>query len=93
MNLRKHLAPAACVAVIAVVALVGCDSKYTEPFKDAPRSGIDNQTPMDVIEMSDGFSNVGAKCDGPNRVYVVFHNDNPYGSVAVVPNDPRCTGH
>lgn len=91
MKLRKHVAPAAVIATLAAVALVGCDSKYTEPFKDAPRSGNDNRAPMDVIEMSDGFSNVGAKCDGPNRVYVVFHNDNAYGSIAVVPNDPRCT--
>lgn len=40
--------------------------------------------------MSDGFSNLGTKCDHGNRVYVVYHGDNPYGSVAVVPADPTC---
>lgn len=45
-----------------------------------------------MIEMPDGFSNIASKCDGPNRVYVVFHSDSAYGSVAVVANDPRCTG-
>lgn len=41
--------------------------------------------------MPDGFSNLASKCDGPNRVYVIFHNDSAYGAVAVVANDPRCT--
>lgn len=31
-----------------------------------------------------------AKCDGPNRVYVVYHGDSKYGALAVLPNDPRC---
>jgi hypothetical protein len=42
--------------------------------------------------MPDGFSNVAHKCDGPDMVYVIFHNDGAYGSVAIAPNDPRCTG-
>ncbi len=49
--------------------------------------------PDDVVvfpEAVDGFSNVSAKCDGPNRVYVVYHGDSKYGTVAVAPNDPRC---
>jgi hypothetical protein len=83
---------AAATATITVLGLaVGCTNKYTEPFKDAPRSGQDNGAPMDVIRMSDGFSNVGAKCDGPNRVYVAYHGDQKYASLAVVANDPRCT--
>jgi hypothetical protein len=28
---------------------------------------------------------------GANRVYVVFHGDSAYGTVAVAPNDPRCS--
>ena len=73
---------------MTLLALAGC--KYTEPFKDAPVSGQNNGAPADLIRMPDGFSNVATKCDGPNRVYVVYHADSAYGSVAVVPNDPRC---
>lgn len=85
-----RLAAGAAAVVTAGLLLAGCSNKFTEPFKDAPRSGHDNGAPMDVIRMSDGFSNVGAKCDGPNRIYVAYHGDNKYASLAVVANDPRC---
>ena len=90
MNMsRKKIA-----AVIAGAALFGgaCNTgfaKITERFKDAPRGSVNNG-PGDIITMPDGFSNVSAKCDGPNRVYVVFHSNSAYGAVAVAPNDPRC---
>jgi hypothetical protein len=67
----------------------GCMDKQTEAYKDSGVSARNN-TPAQVIEMPDGFSNLSAKCDGPNMVYVIFHNNNNYGSVAVAPNDPRC---
>jgi hypothetical protein len=78
------------VAILALLALAGC-SKALEPFQDAPR-GSTNSQPADIITNPDGFSNVAAKCDGPNRVYVAFHGDSAYGAIAVVPNDPRCGG-
>lgn len=76
---------------LAAVLLAGC-AKATEPFHDAPRAAT-NTAPADIVTMPDGFSNVAAKCDGPNRVYVVFHGDSAYGTVAVAPNDPRCGGN
>lgn len=80
-------------AALLIFAMVGCGAdKAQEPFKDAPR-GNTNESPADIIQMPDGFSNVAAKCDGTNRVYVVFHGDNAYGTVAVAPNDPRCGGN
>lgn len=70
--------------------LAGCGAKkQTEQFKDAAR-GSTNSAAADIIEMPDGWANVAAKCDGPNRVYVIFHNDGAYGAVAVVKDDPRC---
>ncbi len=80
--------------IIAGAALFGgaCNTgfqKITERFSDAPRGEV-NKGPADIITMPDGFSNVSAKCDGANRVYVVFHSNSAYGSVAVAPNDPRC---
>ncbi|MFI5864754.1 hypothetical protein [Streptomyces sp. NPDC051546] len=88
---NRRLAIGGAIAATLALTLAGCGDKYAEPFKDAPRSGKDNGAPMDLVRMADGFSNVGSKCDGPNRVYVVYHGDNKYGSLAVVPNDLRCT--
>lgn len=82
------------LAILSVVVIGGtaCDpvGKATEPFKDAPRSDVVNNDPADTVTMPDGFNNVATKCDHGNRVYVTYHGDSPYGSVAVVPDDPTC---
>ncbi|MFL6077967.1 MAG: hypothetical protein ACJ73S_31770 [Mycobacteriales bacterium] len=94
MKLRRNLPRvAAGLAVLAALVLTaaGCGDKANEPFRDAPRSDTTNSSAAEVIEMPDGFNNLASKCDGPNRVYVTYHGDRAYGSVAVVPNDPRCT--
>jgi hypothetical protein len=82
------------VLLVFAAALFGgaCNTglnKITERFRDAPRGQINNG-PADIVTMPDGFSNVSSKCDGPNRVYVVFHSNSPYGAIAVAANDPRC---
>lgn len=79
----------AALAVIALSSLSGC-AKMTEPFKDAPRSGVTNEEPADVVQMPDGFNNLATKCDHGNRVYVTYHGDSAYGSVTVVPNADDC---
>lgn len=81
---------AAALAVVTLLALSGC-AKASEPFKDAPRGSV-NDSPADTGTMPDGFGNWASKCDGNNRVYTLFHSDSAYGGIAVVPNDPRCTG-
>lgn len=86
---RVRRIAAATLAGLAFLALSGC-AKFTEPFKDAPRSGVDNGQPADLIRMPDGFSNAATKCDHGNRVYVAYHGDSPYGAIAVVANDPTC---
>lgn len=88
MPTRKMIT-AWAVAGTLIASLAGCE-KIVEPYQDAAR-GNTNTTPADIITMPDGFSNVAAKCDGPNRVYVIFHGDSPYGTVAVAANDPRCS--
>jgi hypothetical protein len=75
-------------AMLAALLLTGC-SKMSEPFKDAER-GKTNDDPADTITFPDGFSNVATKCDHGNRVYVIFKQDKPYGSLAVVPNAEGC---
>ena len=61
-----------------------------EPYKDAPVTNVLNDKPADKITMPDGFSNVTTKCDHGNRIYVAFHGDGAYASIAVVPQDPSC---
>lgn len=79
------------VISISIIALLGaCTGKATEPFKDAPGSGVVNNSPADKITMPDGFSNVTTKCDHGNRIYVAFHGDLGYAAIAVVPQDPTC---
>jgi hypothetical protein len=76
--------------IAASVSLSACGwDKASEPWKDAPRGTVNDQ-PADVGTMPDGFSNYSTKCDHGNRVYVIFHGDSPYGSIAVVPQDPTC---
>ncbi|MBM0201802.1 hypothetical protein JNW90_00865 [Micromonospora sp. STR1s_5] len=89
-NPKRLAAAAATVALLAVLA--GCDwsDKVTEPFKDAPRSQVENKAPADVITFPDGFSNAATKCDHGNRIYSAYHGDSPYAAIAVVPNDPTC---
>ena len=82
------------IAAVAALALgggmAGCGAKGNEPFKDAPRSGTSNTGAADTITMPDGFSNVGTKCDHGNRIYIAFHGNGSYASIAVVPADPTC---
>ena len=87
---RPTRAFAATLAVVALLVLAGCSEKHTEPFKDAPRSGQDNGKPADLIRMPDGFSNAATKCDHGNRLYIAYHGDSAYASIAVVPADPTC---
>lgn len=75
--------------IVPLLALSAC-AKGVEPFKDADR-GATNDSSADTLTFPDGFSNAATKCDHGNRVYVLFKGDNPYGGVAVVPNDPTCT--
>lgn len=79
---------AATVAVAAMFSMSAC-GKMSEPFKDAERGGTNN-APADTITFPDGFSNAATKCDNGNRIYVIYHGDSAYGSIAVVPQDPTC---
>lgn len=93
-TIRKRTARITAAAVAAATGLLllsGCTDKYSEPFKDAPR-GTTNNGPADIITQPDGFSNAATKCDHGNRIYTLYHGDNKYGSIAVVPGDPTCKG-
>jgi len=92
MKLRRSALGLAAGLAALLVTAVACGDKAHEPFRDSGRTRTTNSSPAEVIEMPDGFNNLASKCDGPNRVYVTYHGNSAYGSVAVVPNDPRCTG-
>lgn len=76
-------------AIITLGFTLTACGKAAEPYQDAG-VGDRNTGNADVINMPDGFSNVSTKCDHGNRIYVVFHGDSAYGSVAVVAKDPTC---
>jgi outer membrane murein-binding lipoprotein Lpp len=82
---------AVLAVVTAALTLAGCSNKSQEQYRDA---GIAhrNDGKADVMTFPDGFSNVAAKCDGPNRVYVAFKGDANRAAIAVSPNDPQCAG-
>lgn len=86
--MRKRYAAGA--ALLALV-LAGCGDKYNEQFKDASRAGS-NTGAAETLTFPDGFSNAATKCDHGNRVYILFHGNSSYGSIAVVGADPTCKG-
>ncbi len=88
---RKAIVIGAALIALVGGSAAGCNG-FTEPFKDAPRSGVDNGQPADLIRFPDGFSNAATKCDHGNRIYVAYHGENPYAAIAVVANDPTCAG-
>ena len=90
MTRRTRAISGGLMAAVLLFGLSACMDKYTEPFKDAPRSHVDNGDPADLIRMPDGFSNAATKCDHGNRIYTAYHGDNRYAAIAVVPRDPSC---
>lgn len=87
--MKHKRALVAALMAAALLTATGC-AKMTEPWNDAKISGKDD-SPAEVYSMPDGFSNFATKCDRHgNRVYVLYHGDNPYGGVTVVPADPSC---
>lgn len=87
----KTVALVAGLLLTLGLGATACGDKFTEPFKDAPRSHQDTGTPTDVIRFADGFSNVGTSCDRHgNRVYVAYHGDSAYASIFVLKDDLSC---
>lgn len=91
MNIKRSTAVGLAAAGVFIFAGAASCDKFTQPYQDAPRSGINND-PAETGTMPDGFNNWAAKCDGPNMVYTTFHGDYKYAAIAVAPNDSRCTG-
>lgn len=91
-RLLRHAGLMAAVAALVGVGAAGCSNKAQQVYNDAPRTTVQNAAPAEVGNMPDGFSNFATKCDHGNRVYVIYHGDSGYGSLAVVPQDPSCQG-
>ena len=89
-RLQLTISAVVFACIIAALALAGCGNKFTQPFQDAPRTGVVNSQPADIIDMPDGFNNVATKCDHGNRLYVSYHGDGSYGFIATVAHDPTC---
>jgi hypothetical protein len=88
---RRKIAAIAVGTALLGATLTACGiEKYSEPFRDAPRSGTDNG-PALVFTMPDGFGNGATKClEGTGvRVTTLYHQDGAYGSVSTI-LDPAC---
>jgi hypothetical protein len=82
---------ALAVTLGLVVLLAGCGNKFSQPFKDSPRTSQVNNAPAEIIYMPDGFNNLATKCDHGQRIYVSYHGDGSYGFGFAAP-DPACAG-
>lgn len=69
----------AVAAALTALLTTACTEPQRAP-QPPPTPGVT------VINLPDGFTDVAAFCDGPNRVYAVWSSVTP----AVVPNDPTC---
>lgn len=87
--MNKRVVAATFGVAAAALLLTGCGDKWSEPFQDAPRKGVNNG-PATIITMPDGFNNVSFKCNGRTGVYVIYHGDAKYGAVSAVASDPNC---
>ena len=88
---KRVLSIIGAAALLLALALIaaGCGNKFTQPFKDAPRTSVVNDQPAEVIYMPDGFNNLATKCDHGNRIYTSYHGDGSYGFGFAV-RDPSC---
>lgn len=85
---------AAAVVIFVLIALCGfalsaCGANHASTDTQDVNTG----PARTVMQFPRGFRNVAVKCDGPNMVYSASRGGpgtNVAGSVAVVPNDPRC---
>jgi hypothetical protein len=89
---RRRIAVLSLGAALLGASLTACgmSEKYTEPFRDAPRTGTDNSAAT-VFTMPDGFGNGATKCLAGTgvRVTTLYHQDSDYGSVSTI-LDPAC---
>ncbi|MEU7278634.1 hypothetical protein AB0A69_07570 [Streptomyces sp. NPDC045431] len=90
VNQRKVTLIALAALLAGGLAGCGISEKYSEPWRDAPRSSTDNGAAT-VFTMPDGFGNGATKCLAGTgvRVTTLYHQDGAYGSVSTI-LDPAC---
>jgi len=81
-----HLLIAGALVIMLAVSACG---KFTEPFRDAPVQGQDQNSSLEVTQ-PDGFSNAAVKCFSKGMaIATAYHGDSAYGAVSISP-DPNC---
>lgn len=87
---KKWIATAVLAVGLSTLAACDSNSKAVQQYNDAPTTGHNDNSPAEIINMPDGFSNVAFKCVNGHGIYVIFHQDKAYGAVAVVDHDSAC---
>lgn len=87
--MKKRTLPLAAVGALTVGLLSACWGNHAS----SNASVVQPTGPATIVQFPYGFRNVAYKCDGPNMIYSgsAGANDSLPPSIAVVPNDPRCT--
>lgn len=89
---KTHIAALATTTILGAALVVsGCGATHAS---DNNKQIAQPTGPATIIQFPYGFRNVAYKCDGPNMVYSgsAGADDTLPPSIAVVANDPRCTG-
>lgn len=86
MNMKLLIVPAALGALLLTTG-ASCAHASNNQKVVIPTG------PASIVQFPYGFRNVAYKCDGPNMIYSgsAGADDTLPPSIAVVPNDPRCT--
>lgn len=87
---KKWIVAALVAAALSGLSACGQNSKAVQQYNDAPTKGQNDNSPAQIINMPDGFSNVAFKCVRGDGIYVIFHQDKAYGGLTVVDADPAC---
>lgn len=88
-NKVKIAAVSTASVVSALLLVTGCGNKANESSQDSGINARDTSG-AEILNFPDGFTNVATKCSHGDRVFVAFHNDGSYASIAVVGQDPTC---
>ncbi len=84
---KTHIAKVGAIVALTLLSTTACLNHGSNNASTVEPTG-----PANIIQFPHGFRNVAYKCSGTTMVYSLSAavDDSLPGSLAVVPNDPRC---